>query len=395
MSRKIIPNLLLFVLCAFSFLQAFDYESTGYVKYLYSRTTYPFFMGTFNDQLLHARWNQHLYFGEQWTFALESRWRTYYGNSVQRIPDFKNQIVHHYPFFDLGWTLADESKWFSYLELDRVYLDYQGEKWECTLGRQRIAWGTSLVWNIIDLFNPLSILDFDYEEHPGSDAVRVQYFTGPVSHWEIAYAPAKTWKEQTAAVMWATHTGEYDWFFLLGIKRNRRLAGLAWSGYIKDAGFRGELKISDAPAKGLPTTHPLPFLSPLTANNRANIQAVLSFDYSFSNSLYLHSEARYNRDGVLKNAGFYQWQAADADMLSPARWTLFQEMAYNISPLLRADAFVLYNPNDYSYVIVPSLSWNMATNWDVYVIGFLNHGAQNTEFGAMGKAGFLRLKFSF
>ena len=36
----------------------------------------------------------------------------------------------------------------------------------------------NLVWNPNDLFNAFSFVDFDYEERPGSDALRIQKYTG-------------------------------------------------------------------------------------------------------------------------------------------------------------------------------------------------------------------------
>jgi hypothetical protein len=62
-----------------------------------------------------------------------------------------------------------------------AYLDYTAGKWQFRVGRQRINWGVNLVWNPNDVFNSFSYFDFDYEERPGSDAVRVQYYTGTTS----------------------------------------------------------------------------------------------------------------------------------------------------------------------------------------------------------------------
>ena len=60
------------------------------------------------------------------------------------------------------------------------------EKWELTLGRQRINWGVNLAFNPNDLFNAYSLIDFDYQERPGSDAIRFQYFTNELSSFETA-----------------------------------------------------------------------------------------------------------------------------------------------------------------------------------------------------------------
>ncbi|NOX89041.1 MAG: hypothetical protein GXO77_08445 [Calditrichaeota bacterium] len=387
---------ILFFLMIIPFLvKGIDFETSGYVKYLFSGAKLPFIQKRLNDHLLHARLNTRWYVTSDLSFSLETRWRTYYGQSVEDIPDFKERITHDYEFSDLGWELIKKNRLFSFAEIDRLYLDYQAPKWQITLGRQRIAWGTSLVWNIIDLFNPMSILDFDYEERPGSDAVRFQYFTGSLSRIEFAYQPAPSNNKQIFALLWATHYGEYDLFFLAGMKHHRKTAGFAWTGYIKDAGFRGEFRVSDPLSEGPQTPAPLPELPSLTNDKRISVQGVLSFDYSFPNSFYVHSELLYNRNGRTRNAGFYQLQAAKADMLTPAKWSLFQEFAYDFHPLVRGDVFVFYNPDDRSGLIAPSVSWSVFTNVDLYLIGFVIRGKSSSEFGAMGNAGFLRLKYSF
>ncbi|APF18814.1 hypothetical protein Calab_3183 [Caldithrix abyssi DSM 13497] len=374
---------------------AFDYSFSGYVKYLYSNTKLPYFPNRFNDHLLHSRLNGRFYLSTSLTFVAETRWRTYYAESIETLPSIKNQITQDYPLIDLGQKVIDSGAWFSYLELDRLYLDYAAEKWQFTAGRQRIAWGTSLVWNVIDLFNPLSILDFDYEERPGSDALRFQYFTGSLSRLEVAYQPARSPQEQTFALLCATHYGEYDFYFLAGSQNKRKTLGMAWAGYVKDAGFRGEIRWSEALYKSGKQPPPIPFFPSLTDNKKNMLQMVLSADYAFSNSFYVHTEALYNRSGLTQNAGLYQTQAQQLGLLTVSRWSLFQEFAYDLHPLVRLDVFALFNPNDRSYLIAPSVSWSALTNLDLYLIGFFSGGNALSEFGSFGRAAFCRLKWSF
>ena len=40
-----------------------------------------------------------------------------------------------------------------------------------------------------------NFVNFDYEERPGSDAVRFQYFGKKMRGFEIAVAPQRTWKQ--------------------------------------------------------------------------------------------------------------------------------------------------------------------------------------------------------
>ena len=57
------------------------------------------------------------------------------------------------------------------------------------IGRQRINWGVNLAWNPNDLFNAYSLIDFDYQERPGSDAIRFQYYMGDLSVLNLQYNP--------------------------------------------------------------------------------------------------------------------------------------------------------------------------------------------------------------
>ena len=82
-------------------------------------------------------------------------------------------------------------------------------------------------------------------------------------------------------------------------------------------------------------------------------------------------------------------------MLTPAAWSIYQEFSYDITPLIRGSIFGLFNPNDGSRVIVPSVSYSIFTNWDLYLIGLFFHGEPHTEFGGYGSSIYARVKWSF
>jgi hypothetical protein len=82
-------------------------------------------------------------------------------------------------------------------------------------------------------------------------------------------------------------------------------------------------------------------------------------------------------------------------MLSPARWSIFQEIAYDIHPLARAVLFGIFNLDDRSSVIMPSITWSVITNLDLLVIGYYTFGDSLTEWGNWGNAVFGRVKYSF
>jgi len=388
--------ILLFLAIAASAQSSF-YDVTGYVKYLFTTSKYPFFKDRLNDHLVHARINAHFYPTDQMMAAVEIRNRFFYGSSVEKIPNFIDLLKSHYEFSQMDAVLWDREKSIGYTQVDRLWLDYTTGNLQITLGRQRVAWGTALVWNVIDLYNPKSILDWDYEEKPGADAIRLQYYTGPVTKVEFTVKPGKKRENAIVSGLFSVNWSGYDLFGIAGIRQNRWIVGGAWAGNIKKGGFRGEFTVSEAPSKNSIAFNP--FLSLFGASDFSSdkpvVSVVLSYDYTFPNSFYWLTEILYNSNGKTENTGLFQQAALQAGLLSPARWSFFQELAYDITPLTRATLFAIHNPNDKSSIIVPMLEHSLATNLDLSFVGFVTSGEHLTEFGDYGNSVFVRLKYSF
>ncbi|MGD9160696.1 MAG: hypothetical protein PVG39_19925 [Desulfobacteraceae bacterium] len=391
-----ISFLLLILSCPLQ-AQTSSYEISGYIKYLSSVSDYPGVEGTLYDQFVHTRVNTAWYPSDSLRGEMDIRVRVFYGDSIKKLHGFSEEVKTDYEFTNLDAELWDRKKSIGYGQIDRLWLDYTKKDLQVTLGRQRIAWGTSLVWNVIDLFNPKSVLDFDYEEKPGADAIRLQYYTGAVSKAELSVSPGKDKEHSAVAALYSVNISGYDFYGIAGVRNNRWVAGGAWAGYVLDGGFRGEVLVSQSPDRNASQDHsllPVPDGS-IFASHRTVVSFVLSGDYTFSNTFYIHAELLYNSNGKRENAGLYEQEAIDAGMLSPARWSIYQEFAYDINPLTRATLYGMYNPDDNSSIIVPMLSRSVSTNLDLLFIGFLPSGDQNTEFGVYGKSIYLRLKYSF
>ena len=388
--------LLLILPCSLK-AQTSSFEISGYVKYLSSISDYPGVEGTLYDQLIHSRINTVWFPSDSLRGEMDIRMQAFYGDSIEKIPGFSEGIKTNYDFTNLDAVMWDRRKSIGYGQIDRLWLDYTKKDLQITLGRQRIAWGTSLVWNVIDLFNPKSVLDFDYEEKPGADALRMQYYTGAVSKTEFSIKPAKDYEHSTLAGLFSINISGYDFFCITGVRNNRWVAGGAWAGSVLDGGFRGEVLVSQSPDRDASrgSSSLLRSDESIFAYHRTVASFVLSGDYTFSNTFYIHTELLYNSNGKKENAGLFQQEAIDAGMLSPARWSIYQEFAYDITPLNRATLFGMYNPDDHSSIIVPMLSRSLNSNLDLLLIGFLPSGEQNTEFGVYGKSINLRLKYSF
>ncbi|HTO94677.1 MAG TPA: hypothetical protein VMM80_09875 [Bacteroidota bacterium] len=386
--KSVLLSLLLTAVTATAAAQEASYDLGGYIKYLLDRSSLPGTAPT-TDQLLHARLNARWFPGAGVSAGAEFRARAYEGGLVGDTPDFLSTVRSEREFARLDATLWQTRQSLGYAEVDRLWADWAGGPWEATLGRQRVAWGTALVWNPTDIFNPFSVLDFDYEERPAVDGLRVQYFTGAVSKVEAVFKPGRSPTSAAAAVAFTTDVGGYDFHLLGGRRGGCWLTGGSWAGDIAGGGFRGELLVSQVAAlQGSPA-------APAGGTDGVMASAVLSGDYTFSDSWYVHLESLYNSAGARAQAAVSADRARALGLLSPARWTLWVEFARDVTPLVRASIFVMNDPDDGSNVYGPSVTWSAAKNLDVLAIALIATGDPETAFGPYGRTVFGRLKWSF
>lgn len=384
-------NILLLSLCLMMPIKAFVQESkvtlNGYVKDLYMyyspEITLP---GAGWNNLwvnnVHNRLNFKWYTTSKLTTVVEVRNRLIFGNLVKDFPIYKSTVDVDNGLVDLSWILAQDNSWFLHSTIDRAYMDYSSGKWQVKVGRQRVNWGVNLVWNPNDIFNSFSYFDFDYEERPGTDAVRVQYYTGVTSSAELVYKPGRDNAHTALAGMYRFSKWDYDFQFLGGQAGNDYVAGAGFSGDIRGAGFRGEI------------TH---FEPRNDISYRATVASV-SADYTFSNSWYIHSSVLYNSEGKTGKAGGLNVlfnSDLSAKQLSFARYSLFGQVSKPITPLFTGSLSGIMNPSDHSFYVGPALTYSLLENLELMLTGQLFFGDSGTEFGDIGQIAFGRLKWSF
>jgi hypothetical protein len=401
--RKILLHLGL-LLCITSSVngQLSDWQFGGYAKDLLTYADaaiaeLPFEIGRWQNTA-QVRLNLFWYPTENTVFSLQSRNVLVNQSNIKSLQQFQDELVTSSYYYDLKWDWLKKEDVSGYSEIDRLHFNWILEKWEIILGRQRITWGTCLVWNPTDFFNPFDILDFDYEERPGTDALHLQYYTGPISQFNLAITPGRTRYDVIYAGRYMTNHWNYDFNFIIGWQRNSLRLATSWAGEIYDGGFRGEVLFTNPNIRysslNLDPTSLFNFYV-LKEINDLFWTVALSYDYTFENSFYTHTEYLYNGLGTTKNAGFRRFDVIFTGELTPARHSIFQEFAYQISPLLRCNFFIIFNPSDKSWIAAPSIQYSLATNWELYLIAFPSGGEKGTEYGGFPSQYFARIKFSF
>lgn len=340
------------------------------------------------DNLLHNRLNFWWYPSDHWTVKADLRTRVFYGDLVRATPDFGKLVDNaNNDYFDLSAVLVDNSSIVVQTMLDRLYLEYVNDKWEIRLGRQRINWGISTVWNPNDIFNAFDFTDFDYEERPGSDALRIKRYTGFASSIEFVTRVFDTWDEAVMAGLWKFNRSSYDFQVLAGIVRRDLALGGGWAGNLGNAGFKGEFTFFRAMEE---------WFDDYDGDN--SFALTLGVDYSFANSLYINTGFLYNSNGEtdVSSSQLFTFQLT-AKNLYPYRYALFTQVTYPFTPLINGSLALIYSPVDvHPLFFNPTFTYSIARNWDLDLIGQITFNREpDRGYVSPVQAIFMRIKFSF
>ena len=341
------------------------------------------------ENTLHNRIDVNWFASDRLTLTMGMRNRIIIGNNVSLIPDYSDYVAGDAGYFNLSILWADETSWIGLTQFDRLMIDYAIEKLQITIGRQRINWGQSYVWNPNDLFNTYSYFDFDYEERPGTDAVRLQYYLGESSKLELSGALNSDGKI-TSLLLYRMNTRGFDIQFLGGVFTETDLVlGGGFSGSIGGGGFSGELT----------------YFNPITTegDQQHQLTATLHYDYTFASSLSLQFETLYNgfgTDDFSSGIGDILFQELSPKNLFPTKFAMFGSGAYDLSPLLRLMMAGMYGPEGNFFYVGPTLSYSMSNSLELAGIGqYFSMDQVYDEQGVSmlnrGTAIYFRLKWSF
>ena len=340
------------------------------------------------DGLFHNRLNFYWYGGEHFNASIQFRNRLMYGETLKLIPGYIDNIEKEDGLFDLSINLLSGESYVLNSAIDRIWFQYTTEGFSATVGRQRINWGQTLVWNVNDVFNTYSYFDFDYEERPGSDAVRLQFYPNYTSTIETA-VKIDSAHRVTAAAMYRFNVFSYDIQLLAGILNEEDyLGGIGWSGNIGGAGFRGEATYF----------HPKQNFS----DTSGMFMGSVGIDYTFPNTLMLQGEYLYSSNPYFSAYGFIDYYSGPLTVkqLAFTEHTLFASGSYQITPLFFASLSGMYFPKMKGYFIGPNLSYNILSNLDLaFFLQYFNVEQESFITGEKSRQQitlwFLRLKWSF
>ncbi len=307
-----------------------------------------------SQQRLNALWDA----SERVRVVVEGRGRLYLGEDARPAAPLAALLGHDRGAIDLSVNpVATEGAVWN-AQLDRAYAEYGGAVWDLRAGRQRIHWGTDLYWNPADLFNARDALDFDHEESPGTDAVRLRYFAGGV-FWTGAETAVSVddARRVVAAGRAMFHAGEYDMNIIVGSWRGEPVGALGFAGNLGRAGWKGEV----AGFSGYGTVD-----DPIV-NSSTTVDYVFSWEWL--EGLYLGGSLFLGGTGGGLSAANVVGNPPSARNPFPARFATQIVASRPVNPAVSWQASLLWLPEDEEALFSPSINYAAAQRVDMQLIG--------------------------
>lgn len=359
------------------------FEFHGYIKDLQTVSFGGAGDSLTSSNLIHNRLNFKFNISSKLTARLEIRNRIFYGEQIAQVPEF-GEIINQYPgYFNLSKLWVNDSNFVVQSVIDRMLLQYSADKWDIRLGRQRINWAINNVWNPNDIFNAYNFLDFDYEERPGNDAIRVQHFFKDNSTIEFAGKPGKEKDQTIAAVLYKFNRNKYDIQLLSGVFNTDIVVGGGWAGSIKEAGFKGEVSYF----------HPRKEFT----DSFGVVTTSAMIDYTFKNGWYTIFSFLFNSDPATSFNTDFKFVNFNitAKNLFPFRYSFYTGVTKQFTPVTSVNLAVIYSPTNNTLILFPSFAWNAAKNLDLDLTIQSFFATQYNRYQSQGTTIFLRGRWSF
>ena len=360
-------------------------EFSGYVNEMFSVFTENLDNSWYWQNTVHNRLTFGWQPGEYWRIDAGIRNRLFSGDFLD-IPGYAKNMGKDNGYMDLSWNIMDKKNALLNMACDRLYLTFEKEKWCLKLGRQRVNWGQTFVWNANDLFNSYSFFDFDYIERPGCDAFRGTYYHNATSFSEVVVSLDHS-KKVIAALLHHGTIKNFDYQVMTGIQaEDDYVVGGAFTGDVKGVNLRGEFA----------------YRQPLDNFGKSTgiIEASFGADYLFSNQLMLQGEVMYNNKGSIFSANNILkliLHPSSANIMSAMNsWNVVGMVFYPPTDRLSLSISGMYMSGLETCFAGVIMDYSLWRNLDFSVISqYFTTVGDTIPIDARAWFGFARLKFSF
>ncbi|MDR2472950.1 MAG: hypothetical protein LBD53_05200 [Tannerella sp.] len=358
--------------------QTHDYKSVeigGYVSDMPSFISIGSPEAFYWNNLVHNRLNFGWQFAENWRIDAGMRNRFIFGSEYLVQSD---EMAKDNGWLNLTWNNYQDRTVVLNSTFDRLNITFERDEWKLQLGRQRINWGQTFVWNPNDIFNTYSFFDFDYTERPGCDAFRATFYHSETASSELA-SSINRYGKATAALMHHRNWQNIDFQGIVGyFEQTDIVVGGAVTGDYKGLNCRGEISV---------------FKPVNISSDKTIVAASVGLDYIFANSLMLQTEFLYNNASQSGNlTDLLSAEGMSAKRLSVSDKNLFFQASYPLTPRLNSSLSGMYFVDINAFYTGFSIDYSLASNFDLSCIAQY-FGTESQNMSVL--LAFARIKWSF
>jgi hypothetical protein len=288
---------------------------------------------------------------------------------------------------DLSWEFADETDLDGTLEIDRLWASADFGRWQATVGRQPVGFGTSLFWAPTDLVAPFAYLEPDRDTRPGSDALRLLWAPGNLAVTGLVWAAGEAREDDVLLAHARFPLGKGEGFLIGGRVRGRPALGGSLQGEAGGIGLRAEGVLFESDQDGDDD-----------ASERRGV-VIAGADYRFAGGAYLAAEYLYCGTGSTDPGGYEVVRGGEAyrSGLVPfaARQYLFARVSRGFNPLATWNLGLWWNLDDGSALVQPQVGVSLADDLDFLLMYIIPAGSRSSEFGGTAPRIESRLSWHF
>ena len=263
-------------------------------------------------------------------------------------------------------------------QLYRGTVQWRSPVGDFRLGRQQVNWSTALIWNPMDILNPVSPLQLEPDERIGVDALLWDKSWGALGRITAVHAPQHDADAASSGLRVKRFIGGIDASVMAGEFADVTKVGVSGSGSVAGTGWRTEIVWSD--------------------RDEADDywQAVANLNWSLPNGVNLALEYFFNGHRVSLQALDLSRLATTEPVYAASHYAGLL-VSQDINPFWQYRVVAIRNADDASWVLYPRSTWALPVAQETY----LTAGAQwfggddDSEFGRLEPLALLEVQWFF
>ncbi len=325
-----------------------------------------------------------------WSLQAAHTMLVQHGDQIGQIPSPSSldQVVvsDDRRLMDLTFELNDGQRHRSLHRLDRLNAQWRSDRWAITLGRQAISWGSGIVFQPLDPFNPFAPTAVDRDYKAGDDLILIERLFESGHDVQLLRvfrrdeADRVSNRAASTAAKWHGYAGPLEFEVIAAQHYDRDFFGVSGRVPLGPAVLRGDIAVREGVAA-------------IAQGSNWGALGIINIDVAFpwqGRTVYAFAEYFHNDFGLSELPSPLTGLPADLQE-GLARGEFFNLMRDYLAvggslewhPLLTQQLTLITNLHDASSLVQMQFAWDVAQNQNVQLgwVGFT--GGRGDEFATI------------